>query len=540
MIEIRKVKKNLSKIRFVCITIIVIATMSLGIGYAQIVKELDITGNAIAIAEKSVIITNAEYVSDVGADITNTTVNYSKSILTSKIVLGNTLNSSITYKLKIINNGTSSTKFKDTIFTPGTGYDNQDIVFSISGIAIDDVLAPNEERDVTITFSYDPNLTQITNNVLNSVINFKFDTNDIIYQASSVSFDGNLDNIIDTGVNLYSAENVNRNFVIKFTVDSYDSSYDTASNIDNNNAPTIINSMKETASPFSGIVYRVYKNSNKSVYNFKVNDSHVSSYNPFYTLTAGKTVEIYRENGAIYYKEDSGIVYKVLTYDSSIDTFDIPLTIGGSINAVGEYYRPFIGTLSDVYIAFYEGNQVSDLYTHTETRTSNSYRLDGKILFDGTNYIDTGINVLSHENINKDFDLKITVEIPEYNTTQQATLFNIKDESQNNVWPGVAYRLIKGKNTEYELTARWPNQSTVSYTDYSTKPIEINISRVGGTIYYSYGGATPAVLISTPESALSNPINKNVTFGASLDGSGNPFRYFKGLVSNISLEIYDS
>ena len=357
------------------------------------------------------------------------------------------------------------------------------------------------------------------------------------YFIKHKEFDGTVGNIIDTGIALYSTENVHRNFRIKFTIDSFDSSYPTA-NITKTAAPTILSSMNESGSPWPGFVYRLYTNGGATKYNVKINDSHVTSFEKFYTLNSGIDVEIVREDGVMYTKIDSDKYTEVLAYKSNIDTFNVPLTIGGNINENGDYDRLFKGTLSNVSVEFYEGNIINvDTPSYTEVKTANSYQLNGTIEFDGTNYIDTGLNLFSAENINKDFEISLTVNQVGGNSSQ-ATLINFKDESQNNSWPGVSYRL-KSNSSNFEFTARWPGKTTVSINDTTTPPKTISLARRSGIIYYSVNGAPESVLIETPPASLTNPINKNLTFGSSLNASGAPFRYFSGIVSDISVRLID-
>ena len=314
------------------------------------------------------------------------------------------------------------------------------------------------------------------------------------YFIRRAEFDGTVGNVIDTGIALYSAENVNKNFRIKFTIDSFDSSYPNVT-INKNQAPTILSSMLETGAPYPGFVYRLLNSNN------------------YYPLVSGIDVEIVRENGIMYTKVNDTVYTKVLTYKDNIDTFDIPLTIGGNINSSGNYDRTFKGVLSNVSVEFYEGSIVSNTnYTYTETRTSTSYNLDGTIEFDGTNYIDTGINLFSAENINKDFEISLTINQVGGNVAQ-ATLMNLKDEGQNNVWPGVAYRTRSGGG--FEFSARWPGQSNVSLNETATPPKTIALARRNGIIYYSINGSEEATLIATPASSLNTAFGSNLTFGAS-------------------------
>lgn len=361
------------------------------------------------------------------------------------------------------------------------------------------------------------------------------------YFSNNETFDGTANTVINTGIQLYSAENVNKNFRIAFTIDNYNSAYNDPANIINNQAPTIISSMVETASPYEGFVFRVYKKSNGSYFSMKINDSHVTSYLGYYPLGTAMNVEIARENGSMYIKINSNIYTKVLEYDSTIDTFNVPLTIGGNINASGNYDRFFDGELSNIIVEFYEGNRVNN-FEYTETRTSSSYNLDGTIVFDGSNYIDTGLNLFSTENINKDFDISLTIDYINQTQETQGTLINAKDESQNNSWPGFAYRhsnTSSGGTITMSMTSRWPGETTTNITDTITAPKTVIIKRRNGIITFSMNGGAEQTLTATPAASLTKTFKPNLTFGASINSSGNPFRWFKGIVSDINVQLYD-
>ena len=358
------------------------------------------------------------------------------------------------------------------------------------------------------------------------------------YYIPDEEFNGTTASVINTGVMLYSTENVNRNFRITFTIDDYNRNYNDPANIVNNQAPTIVSSMVETASPYEGFVFRVYKKNDVVYYSMKINDSHVTSYLGYYPLQDNLNVEIVRENGAMYIKINSNVYTKVLEYDSSIDTFNVPLTIGGNINGSGNYDRCFDGSLSNVIVEFYEGSIVNT-FRYTETRTSTSYNLNGTIQFDGTNYIDTGLNLFSTQNINKDFDIALTIEQIDTSQVAQATLINAKDESQNNIWPGFAYRhsSTNGNTINMSLTSRWPGQSAANIIDNTAAPKTLVIKRRNGVIKYSIAGGEEKTLTAVPPASLTKTFTSNLTFGASIDSSGSPFRYFKGIVSNISVQL---
>lgn len=161
-------------------------------------------------------------------------------------------------------------------------------------------------------------------------------------------------------------------------------------------------------------------------------------------------------------------------------------------------------------------------------------------MFNGTNYIDTGINMFSAENINKDFIISLTIDSLGINTSQ-ATLLNVKDESKTNYWPGFAYRT--NSSGYLELTARWPKQTNYSSIITKDLPILVTFSRENGVLYYKLNDGQKKKFINVPTSSFNEtfnePFNSNVTIGASINSEGNPFRFFNGIVSNISVELID-
>ena len=75
------------------------------IAYAQVVTELKVEGTGDGSEQEGVYITEVEYLANNGADTTNSKVNYYLgTMLDSKVVLGSSTSSSITYQVTIKNN----------------------------------------------------------------------------------------------------------------------------------------------------------------------------------------------------------------------------------------------------------------------------------------------------------------------------------------------------------------------------------------------------------------------------------------------------
>lgn len=249
-----KNQTNIIKNSSIYLLLIFMLTFFLGIGYAQIAGiNLTISGSVTATPARDVLITNIEYVSGILVNQNNQSIaDPYLTIMTSKIELGNDLTSSITYKIKIKNNGDTIATYDSAVFSSELGYDNIDIEFDVTGINYGDVLQAKEEKEFFITFRYKDTLTNVSNNVLNSIINFRFLTEELYYHSDQLIFDGT--NYVDTGIKLFSEENIGKNFEISFDITSIEGNQ--------NSQATVINAMQEK-SPYPGFVYRLQANGNQ-------------------------------------------------------------------------------------------------------------------------------------------------------------------------------------------------------------------------------------------------------------------------------------
>ncbi len=222
---------------------------------------------------------------------------------------------------------------------------------------------------------------------------------------------------------------------------------------------------------------------------------------------------------------------RVESYNNIFDS--VPVSVDMTVNDCA-HLLDFERKIGYDYSNLHTSDNIKSCYK--ETKTSDTYILDGTIKFDGTNYIDTGINLFSLENINKDFEISLTIQKYITNNISQSTVVNLKDESQTNSWPGAVYRK-KNNTTTFEFTARWPGQTTVNIDDTSVFPKTIGFARRNGVLYYFFNDSGELKLINTPSASLTKTFTSNLTFGASTN-NGTPFRFFTGIVSNINVHLY--
>ncbi len=174
----------------------------------------------------------------------------------------------------------------------------------------------------------------------------------------------------------------------------------------------------------------------------------------------------------------------------------------------------------------------------------------GDAVFDGTasTFIDTGVNVFSQANINKDFEIRFTFKSVASDlfsvSPTQPTMFNVKDES-NNKYPGFNIRFNGNINT-MNATNRWGGASQTNPSSgiaTSHAPIEFVYKRTNGviTMQYSYSGYTSIVhtLIDQSSWTLNQPFATNVAFGGYFDSTNTPGRFFKGTLADMIILIDD-
>lgn len=156
------------------IIIMIIITNSIGIGYASISGViLDITGDASIKKEENTVITDVTFFSGTNVNNTLSSIKYNYgTLIDAHIVLGDSIDSSITYKVVISNRQNTPVKYRGDVVDP-LFYDNELISYSVSGIVENEIIQPNTSKELYITFRYASEDT--THNVLNKAyINFKF------------------------------------------------------------------------------------------------------------------------------------------------------------------------------------------------------------------------------------------------------------------------------------------------------------------------------------------------------------------------------
>ena len=172
------------------LVLLFVSVLFLSVGYAAVSSiSLEINGTAQSDTAKGLLITNVTYQSNTNADLDNCAINdFYQTVLDSTIALNNDKYSDITYQIRIENRDTEIKKYKETIYDPSF-YDNNDITFEVNGLDQTVILEPGDSVTFTITFKYAEEKADYPNTVLNSYINFKFDTANYVAKIGTTYFE---------------------------------------------------------------------------------------------------------------------------------------------------------------------------------------------------------------------------------------------------------------------------------------------------------------------------------------------------------------
>lgn len=166
-----------------------VSTIIMGIGYAAIDNvTLELSGNTSVKKVDNVRITKVEYKSDLLANKEESKINhFNKTTINSKIVLGDDIDSTISYEVTLRNDTDSTYKYVGAVNDNSKEfYDNDNIEYEVDGIDNNELLLPDTEKVVILTFKYKSE--PIDNQILNSYINIKFIK---IYNIEYVNIDSN-------------------------------------------------------------------------------------------------------------------------------------------------------------------------------------------------------------------------------------------------------------------------------------------------------------------------------------------------------------
>ena len=557
----KKTKKNkytsYNKINYILLFLIIIVTFLAGIGYAQISGIfLRVNGIASVLTEDEIVISNVVYLSNTNADVNNSSINsFYHTMLDSTVALTNNLNSSITYRITMINLSDGERRFVEVLYD-SQFYDNEDIVFELDGIDDETVVDPGDTITFDITFKYRDDLVTPTDMELNSYLNFVFDNNSLIahveYNGNCV-FSGQGNDVtgacvdanyqgdyIDTGIALFSQDNYMKDFEIGFNIDNIAQNRFRSGQVD-----TVFSCLYEN-SPYPGITLRIQ---NSNWYLQVGNGTNNGKNNQKITIPANsiQSFKLARISGQMFYSINGDPLTYVTNASTLSNYFNDTLTFGVSLDANGDPMpsRYLVAELSDLYLRVTE--PAADPYAGIDQMIAEFlnepmttvFESSGQHTFDGTanTPINTGVALFSQANYQKSFVVTLYIDSFDVNNqVSQATLFNAKDES-NNTYPGILMRLNGSKKFEVSLKDG-ANVSSILQLPATVK--RINFIKKGMLMYYQYdyGQILPwGSSYDITNFPLQNLFNVPATFGSNINGQGQYDRIINGVLSGMKIQL---
>lgn len=257
--------------------------------------------------------------------------------------------------------------------------------------------------------------------------------------------------------------------------------------------------------------------------------------NTDYTYTEG-TLTIPKVTGALFI-EGAGKTFHV-TFNNEGETSVVPVEEGNVVS------KPSQNPTKSGYnfLGWYDANNNKFDFTTPITEDITLYAIyaidvytyEGDYVFDGTNYINTGINLFNEVNVNRNFEVSFEIK-QRATSTKQATLMSAMDET-GTPWPGMVYRINNGNEDQFGANS---NASTKMQENYTAKNInKVTIKRINGILYINFNDSGDEKVLDM--TGLAKTFNSPVAFGASLKADGTPQRFFKGTLSNLSVAVIDT
>ena len=266
-----------------------------------------------------------------------------------------------------------------------------------------------------------------------------------------------------------------------------------------------------------------------------------------FTMTDDVTIEpIYAQAYTVTYHPNNGddLIIDNIIRNQSLGTLPT-VTYDDCASSTGDYQ-----TRGCTYVYKLEGwykeptfvNQVNENFIPTED--THLYAKWNKVYFaqeetltcDGTNYLDTGIQMFSELNADKDFIVRFTVdENNGYSAPNDRGSIFVDMSEAGEPYPGVQF--FTGNNQTYTMNINTTGRKVKnSNTGYVTGQ-SVVIKKINGIVYYSYNGGSDIQINNF--SNFNTYFDNAASFCAGINAQGNRYRYFKGKVSDMSIELID-
>lgn len=210
--------------------------------------------------------------------------------------------------------------------------------------------------------------TNITSNSDDCISTINPSNNQIDYTATAHKY-------IDTGISLYSSDNIEKDYEIGFTIDNYAA--------ENNISRATVMNTKFEKKDYPGVVFRRNEETDKFLIQARRTTEANNEY--FVTSSTVTNVTIYRVNGDIFYKINNG--NKTLLSEPVYNPeFDTAVWFGAAPTDefATKAQRHLVGTISNMYIK---------LETHTEAQYTVTFEANGGQISYASVDVDSGSTI---------------------------------------------------------------------------------------------------------------------------------------------------
>ncbi|MBO6195636.1 MAG: InlB B-repeat-containing protein [Bacilli bacterium] len=273
--------------------------------------------------------------------------------------------------------------------------------------------------------------------------------------------------------------------------------------------------------------------------------------NPDYTftMTDDVTIEpIYDQAYSIIYYPNNGdsIIIDYVVQDQSLGTLPT-VTNNDCSSSTGDYQ-----TRGCTYDYKFEGwylepefiTEVNEDYV--PTGDTNLFAKWNKVYFaqdetltcSGTNYLDTGVHMFNELNADKDFIVRFTVDENNGYTTasgvDRGSIF-VDMSEVGEPYPGVQF--YTNNTGVYTMNINTTGKKVKNNNTGYVTGQSVVIKKENGIVYYSYDGGADVQInnFSNFNTYFDNP----ASFCAGINSQGNRYRFFKGKISDMSVEMID-
>ena len=102
-------------------------------------------------------------------------------------------------------------------------------------------------------------------------------------------------------------------------------------------------------------------------------------------------------------------------------------------------------------------------------------------------------------------------------------------------WPGMVYRIKDRSNDQFGANT---NSTIKVERNYKNSEVtKVSIKRTNKILYIAFNDGEYSQILNMTQ--LIKTFDVPLTFGASLNGSGNPQRYFKGTLKNMKVVVQE-